>query len=138
MIRHLAAPADPLDLEIDPGVPVRSLKSPRDCTAALMRLENDMAIIRSQIANAEENPEDVRPGWRTRAQSAMRWKKLTAKAIKAHALTLASPSRPPIDERRKVLLAVIYDEIGEAEFERIKGIAAARHPGLFDSVEVEP
>ena len=130
------APTDPLDLEIEPGMSVRSLKTQGECTAALMRLENETAIIRAQIARAEENPDGARPGWRTRAQGAMRWKKLTAKAIKAHALTLAAPRRPPIDERRKVLLAVIFDEIGQAEFQRIKGVAAARHPGLFDSAEV--
>jgi hypothetical protein len=96
-----------------------------------MRLENDMAIIRGQIARAEENPDGVRPGWRTRAQGALRWKKLTAKAIRAHAATLVVSTRQPAEERRKVLLSIIHDEIGEAEFDRIRGVAAARYPELF-------
>jgi hypothetical protein len=138
MNQPFTMPADPLDLEIDPGVPVRSLKTPEECTAALMRLENDMAVIRGQIARAEENPEDVRPGWRTRAQGAMRWKKRTAKAIHVHAATLASSKRPPVDERRKVLLAIIHDEIGPLEFARIMGVAAERRPDMFDEPGREP
>ncbi len=127
------APADPLDLEIEPGMPVRFLKTQGECTAALMRLENETAIIRAQIARAEENPEGVRPGWRTRAQGALRWKKLTAKAIKAHALTLAVPRRPPDDERRKVLISIIKGEIGQTEFDRIMTVAASQRPDMFDA-----
>jgi hypothetical protein len=131
MNQSFTLPADPLDLEIEPGIPVRSLKTRAECDAALMRIENDAARIRAQIARAEEDPDGVRPGWRTRAQGAMRWKKLTAKAIRAHAIALATPKRAPIEERRKVLLAIIHDEIGATEFDRIVALAAERRPDVF-------
>ena len=68
----------------------------------------------------------------------MRWKKLTAKAIRVHANAMASSRRPPIDERRKVLLAIIHDEIGKAEFDRIMAVAAERRPDVFGETGREP
>lgn len=126
---HAPALTDPLDLEIAPGVPVRALETPEDCTHALMLLENDMAVIRGQIARSEENPDDVRPGWRTRAQGALRWKKLTVKTVRAHA---ASLHRPADEDRRKVLLSIIKTEVGQAEFDRLMAVAATKRPDLFE------
>lgn len=130
---------DPLDLEIEPGVPVRALISLDECTSARMRLENEMAVIRGQIARSEENPDDARPGWRTRAQGALHWKKLTVKAINAHTVTLQR-AMPPVqsasakqhmDDRHRVLIDLLRIEVGEDRFAEVVAIAKERYPALF-------
>lgn len=108
-----------------------------------MRLENEMAVIRRQIARSEENPDDVRPGWRTKAQGALRWKKLTVKAINAHVLTLRKASTPVrsvaakqhMDDRHRVLIDLLRIEVGEDRFAEVVALAKERYPALFGKAE---
>lgn len=67
--------------------------------------------------------------WLRSAQGALRWKKRVLLAISQHRRAM----RPPNAKARRygAILAVVHDELGEAEFMRLKQIAAARNPGLF-------
>lgn len=124
------AAADPLDLEIEPGLRVRDLPTREECTAAVMRIDMEIDGIIAQIADAEANPSRRSPGWRTRAQSAIRWKKRVRAAINAHATAMAA-GRPHLDDKRQVILDTIRFEIGADEFERLVAVAKSRYPHLF-------
>lgn len=120
---------DPLDLEIEPGFPVRNLKSAEECASALIKLDMDIESIIAQIGRSEADPDYKPKGWRTRAQSAIRWKKRVRKAIVTYA-SVFSTGRPQVDDKRQAILATIEQEIGEAEFERLVSLAKDRHPHL--------
>lgn len=120
----------PFDLEVWPGKTVRQLASRGECQQALFRLEMDMADITAQIARDEAEPGLHPPGWRTRAQNAMRWKKRVKTAIADFAKRYDPPSAPAAT-KRKLLLDVIKDELGADEFDRLVGIAKGRHPHAF-------
>jgi hypothetical protein len=121
---------DPLNLEVVPGTKVRDLPSPEACASALLRIEMDMESINAQIAAAEASPKLAAPGWRTKAQSALRWKKRIYKAVQAFAKTFdATPS--PTTVKRKLILDTVRDELGDAEFDRLVAIAIDKHPEVF-------
>lgn len=120
---------DPLDLEIEPGFRVRDLNTTEECAAALINLDLEIENIIGQIGRSEANP-DLRPkGWRTRAQSAIRWKKRVRKAVLTYQATL-TPARPQIADKRRAILDTIRSEIGDAEFDRLVQIAKDRNPEL--------
>lgn len=121
---------EPFDLEVEPDVTVRQLQSREQCQAAMFKIDMDMEGIQAQIASAEANPDAVEPGWRTRAQSAIRWKKRTKTAILDFAKRFEQPAVPTAT-KRKLLLDVIKDELGAEEFVRLVDIAKARHPHAF-------
>ena len=126
----------PFDLEILPGKTVRQLASRDECQAALFQIENDLLTIQNQIAGAEANPASVAPGWRTRAQTAIRWKKRIRTAIVDFAKGY-EPVPTPTGTKRKLILDVIKDELGADEFDRLIGIAKQRHPHAFkEAVDV--
>jgi hypothetical protein len=125
---------EPLDLEVVPGIKVRDLATRKECDDALMRLSLDMESIQAQIARAEEDPSTVLPGWRTRAQSAIRWKKRIKAAITARALTLRRPPDLPSTARAEILLDTFRQELGDAEFERIREMARAQYLRAFDEI----
>lgn len=127
----LATPSqlDPLDLEIEPGFRVRDLNTVEECAAALINLDMEIENIISQIGRSEASP-DLKPkGWRTRAQSAIRWKKRVRKAVFTYRATL-TPTRPQITDKRQAILDAIKAEIGDAEFDRLVQIAKDHNPNL--------
>ena len=125
--------ADPLDLEIEPGFRVRDLNTVEECAAALIKLDMEIEKIISQIGRSETNPGDRPKGWRTRAQSAIRWKKRVRSAVLSYR-TMLTPTRPParsqVNDKRQAILDTIQREIGDAEFERLVQIAKDRNPDL--------
>ena len=125
----ITAHLDPLDLEIEPGFRVRDLNTVEECNAALLNLDMAIESILSQIAHSEANPDRKPKGWRTKAQSAIRWKKRVHKAALAYRAML-TPTRPQIGDKRKAILDTIKREIGEAEFDRLVQIAKDRNPEL--------
>lgn len=127
----IAQITEPFDLEVEPGKTVRQLTNRIECQQALFKLDLDMASIQAQIAAAEAAPDTVEPGWRTRAQSAIRWKKRTRIAIMDFAKRF-EPVATPTATKRKLLLDVIKDDLGADEFDRLVGIAKARHPSVFN------
>jgi hypothetical protein len=130
--------ADPLAYEIKPGVTVGDLKTKEECTVAIWGLERERDKILGQIATDEARPAmDRRPGWRTKAASALRWKKRIISAIHTHAGTLVPP-RPPkssSEVRANVILNIIRDEVGPREFERLIDLAKASRPDVFGRAE---
>lgn len=120
---------DPLDIQIEPGVTVRDLKTPEQCTSAILKLDLQMSRIQSQIARAEADPTSVQPGWRTRAQGAMRWKKRAIKAINVYSIALAKQAAGT--SRGTLILRVIREDIGEALFEAYVETAKMRYPEAF-------
>mgnify|MGYP006894104620 CR=1 FL=1 len=81
---------DPLDLEVESGtgITVRDLETVAQCTSHLMKIDDDLAVMRSQIARHEEDPTSRPAGWRSRVQNAMSHKKRVRKAITTHAQTM--------------------------------------------------
>ncbi len=120
---------DPMSLEIQPGFQVRDLTTPEECASALLRLDDEMASIRHQIAVAEERPAAAYPGWRMKAQNALSMKKRIARAIRTYASTMAA-TRPGINEKRQAILDTIKRELGDAEFDRLVALAKDRSPHL--------
>lgn len=121
----------PLDYAIEPGLTVGDLKTEGECNAALLRLEAERDSIMRQIAKDEEAaPADRRPGWRTKAGSALRWKKRIMAAIREHAATLRAPKDPSVS-RSKIILDTIREELGPREFERLVDLAKASRPDVF-------
>ncbi|MGN6549256.1 MAG: hypothetical protein ACTHJ3_05115 [Pararhizobium sp.] len=121
---------DPLDLEVEPGFRVRDLASKDECDAAVLQIDMAIERILAQIGHAEASEEPSPPGWRTRAQSAIRWKKRVRQTVVTYAKTM-EPKRPPSERRRQVILDTIRSEIGDDEFERLLAIAKRRHPEAF-------
>ncbi|WP_275790461.1 hypothetical protein [Pararhizobium gei] len=133
------AAIDPMDIEIEPGIRVRDLTTTEDCEASIIIIERDRDKICAQIATAEETP-GIRPaGWRTRAQSALRWKKRVLKAVRAHQVGLptavAMASSAKRRDRRQILLDVILDDIGEAAVDAYVTAARAKYPEAFGPVD---
>lgn len=126
----MPAPTDPLDLIVEGDTTVRDLATREECEAEALRLEMDIERIIAQIAQSEADPARRGPGWRTRAQSAIRWKKRVRSAIKNHAATL-SVRRPKPDDKQRVIVDTIRLELGEDEFARLVAGAKSRHPQLF-------
>lgn len=133
----MPVPSDPLDLIVEGDTTVRDLKTREECEAEALRLEMDIEGIIAQIAESEADPGHRGPGWRTRAQSAIRWKKRVRSAIKNHAATL-SVRRPKPDDKQRVLIDTIRLELGEDEFARLVAVAKSRHPQLFKTGEARP
>lgn len=123
---------EPFDLEVAPGKTVRQLADREECQQALFQLDLAIGSIQSQIAQAEADPSSVEPGWRTRAQSAIRWKKRTRAAIRDFAVRF-EPKPTPTATKRKLLLDVIKDELGADEFEQMVAKARQQHPGVFSA-----
>jgi hypothetical protein len=130
---------DQLDIEIEPGVRVRDLTSSDQCAAVVRKIERDRDSICAQIAIAEDAPGLKPPGWRTRAQSALRWKKRVIKAVKARQETLpteqAANSEAVRKERRRLILAVIEEDIGDEAMARYVRLARHRYPESFAPVD---
>lgn len=122
---------EPFDLEVSKGKTVRQLTSRKECQSALFAIDMEMETITAQIASAEADPSLAAPGWRTRAQSALRWKKRTKTAIADFARRF-DPVPVPTATKRKLLLDVIKVELGEDEFARLVDAAKAQHPDAFD------
>lgn len=122
---------DPLDLELEPGGRrVRDLRSPEECASAIMKLDMEIESIIAQIAHSEADPSRSAPGWRTRAQTAIRWKKRTRRAVQSMATTLR-PFRPALADKRQAILDTIEYEIGSEEFEKLVKLAKERNPHLL-------
>lgn len=136
----MPVPSDPLDLIVEGDTTVRDLKTREECEAEALKLEMDIEGIIAQIAQSEADPGHRAPGWRTRAQSAIRWKKRIRSAIKNHAATLnPARSKPPKpDDKQRVILDTIRLELGEEEFARLVAVAKSRHPQLFKTGEARP
>lgn len=133
------ATANPGALEIEPGTTVADLKTRDECDRARFLLETTIDNIMSQITRSEEEiaaghpPE---PGWRARAQNAIRWKRRTIKAINDRVSRLPSvKAAAPVGDRRKAILDVIADDLGRAEVERYAAIARMKHPELWVGAE---
>lgn len=132
---HIVNSLDPLDMEIEPGFKVRQLCTPAECNRAMVKVENDMSAIGTQIARAEANPLSVPAGWRSKAQNAMRWKKRIIRAIREHAINLAKENGDGREHRRQYILKVIEDELGGEAMDRFVSIARKRHPEAFGTVD---
>jgi hypothetical protein len=131
------ATANPGALEIEPGTTVADLKSREECERARFLLETAIDSIMSQINRSEEeiaagNPPE--PGWRTRAQNAIRWKRRTIRAIADHAARLSSPKAGvPEGARRQAILDVVEDYLAPDEFADLVQMAKTQHPELWPS-----
>lgn len=121
---------DPLDLVVEGDMRVRDFQTREQCAAVVMRLDMDIESIIAQIAESEADPARRGPGWRTRAQSAIRWKGRIRSALKNHAATLSVRRQKP-DDKQRVILDTIRLELGEEEFARLVAVAKSRHPHLF-------
>ncbi|MEP9370489.1 hypothetical protein [Mesorhizobium sp. KR1-2] len=128
-------PTDPLDLIVEGDMCVRDLRTREECDAEVLKLEMEIESIIAQIAESETDPARRGPGWRTRAQSAIRWKKRVRSAIKNHAATLRPARHKPDvkqqDDKQRVILDTVRLELGEDEFARLVAVAKSRHPHLF-------
>lgn len=122
--------AEPFDLEVLPGKKVRDLASREECQRAMFAIDMALETIAGQIAQAEADPLSREPGWRTRAQSAIRWKKRIKTAIYDFSRRF-EPVPTPTGTRRKLLLDVIKDDLGADEFDRLVGVAKRLHPEAF-------
>ena len=90
----------------------------------------------AQIADSEANPGKRSPGWRTRVGNALRWKARVRKAVNVRATALKAEQSPGRQhQRRKAMLQVIAEEVGEEEFARFAALTEARHPHLFQGGE---
>lgn len=118
------------DLEVRPDVRVRDPKAPEECADAIFQIDMDREKINAQIARAEAGEDERKPGWRTRAQTALRWKKRIRQAIQSHAGSLKRGTADPAS-RCQVILDCIKEEIGAEEFERLVQKAKLQHPSLF-------
>ena len=122
---------DPLDIEIVPGTKVRDIQSVDECTTAVLRLENDISRIVSQIARSESEPATVQPGWSSRAQGAIRWKKTAIRALNARAILLKQAQAGGARSKGVAILKVIREDIGETAFEGYVETARLRYPEVF-------
>lgn len=122
---------DPLDIEIEPGFKVRDIKSVEECVGVISRLELQISSITSQIARDEQNPSQSRPGWRSSAQNAIRWKKRAMKAIRLHQEGMARTAAADKETKRATILKVIGEEIGENAMLEYVRIAHRRYPSVF-------
>lgn len=125
---------DPNVWEIRDGLRVGDLATVEQCEEAARFLDMQTDKMMAQISRAEAGEEPRPPGWRGRVQAALRWTNRIRKAVNVRAAQLrAAPSRA--DQKRKALLAVIFDEVGEEAFARFAAITEVRHPELFKGGE---
>lgn len=127
------------DIEFAPGVRIRDLQDVNACRDAVSHLEYEIGSISAQIARAEEEPETVQRGWRTRAQNAQRWKKRAIKAINVRASELGKLDHKPApahkNECREAILKVIREDIGETAMDAYVATAKRRYPEVFEQSE---
>lgn len=137
---------NPDDLLISPGVTLGSIKEDREALhAALVTLEADVSDIKAQLDSdigfhfASGVPTSD-PVWRSKATKALANKRTalaivraTLGAMRRQRQAQAAPQlpRPDREKRTYALLDTFRDELGDAEFERLKDIAKARYPDLF-------
>lgn len=133
---------DQLDtLQVRTGVAIGDIKNDKEALHdAVTTLEMEVADIKAQLAGEMSVPDDG-PDWRRRAQGALRVKIKALATVRAllgamrrqraaeAAATLAP--RPDREKRAQALLDTIRDELGDVEFDRLKGLAKDRHPALF-------
>ncbi|HEV7417899.1 MAG TPA: hypothetical protein VGN98_17225 [Tianweitania sediminis] len=121
---------EPFDMTLsrDRDQRVRDLTSVEQCDQALCVIDGEQALILAQIADDEALPTRP-PGWRTKAQNALRYKKRLRTAVLNWRLLLGKGAK---QDKRKLLLQVIKEEVGEDDFARFVALASAEHPGVFD------
>lgn len=126
---------DPMELEIIPGRKVKDLKTREDCAIALTQIDIQIEGILSQIQKSEANPDSSlnRPGWRSKAQAAIRWKKRTRAAVQRLATRLPNPALAARKTRAQLVLDAFAEEYGQEEFDRIYEIARARNPDVWEA-----
>ncbi len=123
--------ADPLAYEVEVGTTVGDLKTKEECVQAIYLLEHQRDAIMKQIAEDEARlPHERRAGWRTKAGSALRWKKRIMAAVRVRAGALAKEQRPA-GSRAQAILETIREELGPRDFDRMVELAKASHPALF-------
>ncbi|ODT80616.1 MAG: hypothetical protein ABS76_15675 [Pelagibacterium sp. SCN 64-44] len=124
---------DAMALLVREGVTVRDLKTWEECQQAITDIDMQIESMLSQISRAEADPTSGmnKPGWRSRVQGAIRWKKRTRKAVNVRLAELSRPAgnRPAgsKDALRHIILDTFRLELGDAEFDRIADIARARY-----------
>jgi len=137
-------------LVIRPGLTIGDIKDDKEALHdAVTTLEMEVSDIKAQLAGDIAVPASSNPDWARRAQGALRGKVkalATVRALlggmrrqrQAEAAKQAKVSgllpRPERDQRAKMLLDTIRDELGDAEFDRLKAIAKERYPVLFGEV----
>ncbi|WP_116654841.1 hypothetical protein [Pelagibacterium sediminicola] len=125
---------DPMELEIIPGRRVKDLKSREECAVALTQIDMQIEGILAQISKAEADPDSTlnKPGWRSKAQAAIRWKKRTRAAVNRLASHLPHPAGDARKTRAQIVLDTFAQEHGQAEFDRIYELARERHPEAWE------
>lgn len=125
---------DPLELEIVPGQKVRDLTTRTECGRALAQVDMQIESILSQIGRSEAEPDTIphKPGWRSKAQAAIRWRKRTRAAIHRHMHSLPYPAGDSRKTRAQIVLDTFAQEHGQAEFDRIYELARERHPEAWE------
>lgn len=130
---------DQLDtLLIRPGVTIGDIKGDKEALhEAVTTLEMEVADIKAQLAGEMSVPDDG-PDWRRKAQGALRVKIKALATVRAllgamRRQKAAEPQapRPHREKRAQALLDTIRDELGDVEFDRLKGLAKERYPALF-------
>ncbi len=123
--------ADPLAYEIEPGTTVGDLKTKEECQQAIYLLEHQRDAIMKQIAEDEARlPHERRAGWRTKAGSALRWKKRIMAAVRVHSSKIEKAQRPA-GSRAQAILDTIREELGPRDFDRMVDLAKASRPDIF-------
>src|SRR5690554_1646768 len=109
---------DPMELEIIPGRKVRDLKTREECAVALTQIDMQIEGILAQISKAEADPDSTlsRPGWRSKAQAAMRWKKRARTAVNRLKSHLPRPAGDARKTRAQIVLDTFAQGHGQAEF----------------------
>lgn len=121
---------DAMDLIVRDGVTVRDLKTREECVQAVVDIDMQIEGMLAQIGRVEANPENGlnKPGWRSKVQGAIRWKKRAKTAVNKVIAQFdkSKPADPSKDAFRYVLLNTLRDELGDPEFDRIRDIARSR------------
>lgn len=134
---------DTYDLLIRPGITIADIRTDREALHdAVTLLEIEVSDIKAQLSGERLVPLPDDPDWRRRAQGALRAKVKALATVRAllgamrrqrQAATPLLP-RPDRDKRAQALLDTFRDELGDAEFDRIKAIAHENYPDLFGAV----
>jgi hypothetical protein len=124
---------DAMELRINEFKKVSDLKSREECMAAIVDIDMQISSMLSQISAVEANPEHAlnRPGWRSKIQGAIRWRKRTRQAVQLIAHQFEKKRPPSKDSFAQVLLDTFRLELGDAEFDRVKDIARDRYAVAF-------
>lgn len=130
---------DAMGLIVREGVAVRDLKTREECVQAVVDIDMQIEGMLSQISRVEADPEHSlnRPGWRSKVQGAIRWKKRAKAAVNKLIVQFdkSKPTDQSKDSFRYVLLDTLRLELGDAEFERIRDIARDRYLVAFPSCD---